>query len=150
MYVKHIFPLEKCRTHTCHSCPEDRSDGTTYIVSEILAGKPPIDPIGLYVLSSNSEFPNDQLSTNISSNIIFQNRHFVEKNRYFFEQISFRWDVLSNWCIHFLPVELSNIQQNLEATIFLTFNKISNTLGFRTNWAYLACSLTPLNWAVLF
>jgi hypothetical protein len=43
----------------------------------------------LYVLSSNPKFPNDQFSTDITSNFIFPNRHFVE-------QISFLPDNLSN------------------------------------------------------
>jgi hypothetical protein len=73
----------------------------------------------LYI-SSNPKFLNTKISTDISSNFIFSNRYFVE-------------------LMNFLPVKLSNIQQNFEKTKFRTFNKISkksNKLGcsfFRAN-----------------
>jgi hypothetical protein len=70
-----------------------------------------------YVIFSKSKFQNYKFSTDISSNFISSNRHFVE-------QISFRTDIVSN------------IQRNVDLTEFTIFrcHKMSeHSTIFRTN-----------------
>jgi hypothetical protein len=92
-----------------------------------------------YVLILDSKFSNAKISTVSSSAVKIYVRIVIISKCHFVE------------LIHFLPVKLSNIQQNFEKIrlIWLVPCLLHST-NFWTNSAYLACSLTPPNWAVLF